>query len=693
MTETTKTKIAVLGGGAGAMAAAFELLRTPERRAALDVTVYQMGWRLGGKGASGRNHELGERIEEHGLHLWFGFYDNAFRVLGDAYDVADRPAGRPLATLWEAFEPCHEIVIYDRYDGQWSSETFDVPTDPARPGEDGTTILPGEVIHRTVQFMHGRWRVVAGLRGLAVEVVEKALEEALSHAERRRRDGSWLDHEADVLIADSLKAARALIWHHVKHHLDHAPSRHFFQLADVVASAWSGMVAEQVLAQGFSVIDDRDFIQWLREHGASDITVSRGDEGSGILRGFYDLVFAYAEGDTDRPDLAAGRALQAALKIVFDFKGSIMWRMQAGMGDTVFGPFYEALTELGGPDCVQFFHRVTRLRLDPTRTSVAAIDVVEQARPRSGSYQPMRDVKGLACWPSQPDWAQLVDGDQLLDAGVDLERPAALPSDVARTLEVGRDFDLVVLAIPVPAHPDICAELIDANDAYREMVASHRAVATQAFQVWSSAPETDLGWPFPREAVASGFVEPLDTLCPMPQLLDREAWPAGSVQSIWYACGVLPGVGPWRADAEDDHARQVRENAIRWLEDDSPVPWPSASGDGGFDWSLLGDPSTTDAGAERFESQYWRANVTPSELYVRTPPGSVVKRLWPGSSGFANLALAGDWTRNFIDGGCVEAAVLSGLLAARAVLEQAGVPDATVRIDGEGTWLLGDRDQ
>ncbi len=43
----TKTKVAVLGGGAGAMAATLELLRTPEHRAALDVTVYQMGWRLG----------------------------------------------------------------------------------------------------------------------------------------------------------------------------------------------------------------------------------------------------------------------------------------------------------------------------------------------------------------------------------------------------------------------------------------------------------------------------------------------------------------------------------------------------------------------------------------------------------------------------------------------------------------------
>ena len=38
---------------AGAIAAAFELTATPELRARHHVTVYQPGWRLGGKCASG----------------------------------------------------------------------------------------------------------------------------------------------------------------------------------------------------------------------------------------------------------------------------------------------------------------------------------------------------------------------------------------------------------------------------------------------------------------------------------------------------------------------------------------------------------------------------------------------------------------------------------------------------------------
>ena len=50
-----------------------------------------------------------------------------------------------------------------------------------------------------------------------------------------------------------------------------------------------------------------------------------------------------------------------------------------------------------------------------------------------------------------------------------------------------------------------------------------------------------------------------------------------------------------------------------------------------------------------------------------TPAGSVKHRLPSGQSGFENLALAGDWTRNGIDGGCVEAAVISGIEAAESI--------------------------
>src|SRR6185436_2107784 len=61
-----KTKIAVLGAGMSTIAAMYELTQLPENRAKYDITVYTLGWRVGGKGASARNQQMGGRIEEHG---------------------------------------------------------------------------------------------------------------------------------------------------------------------------------------------------------------------------------------------------------------------------------------------------------------------------------------------------------------------------------------------------------------------------------------------------------------------------------------------------------------------------------------------------------------------------------------------------------------------------------------------------
>jgi uncharacterized protein with NAD-binding domain and iron-sulfur cluster len=58
-----KKKIAILGTGVGAMATAFELTSVPGWQEKYEITVYQQGWRMGGKGASGRNWRHSDRNE------------------------------------------------------------------------------------------------------------------------------------------------------------------------------------------------------------------------------------------------------------------------------------------------------------------------------------------------------------------------------------------------------------------------------------------------------------------------------------------------------------------------------------------------------------------------------------------------------------------------------------------------------
>ena len=68
------------------MTTAWELSK-PEHQGRYQITVFQEGWRLGGKGASGRGPS--GRIEEHGLHIWLGFYDNAFRMMRECHAELD----------------------------------------------------------------------------------------------------------------------------------------------------------------------------------------------------------------------------------------------------------------------------------------------------------------------------------------------------------------------------------------------------------------------------------------------------------------------------------------------------------------------------------------------------------------------------------------------------------------------------
>jgi uncharacterized protein with NAD-binding domain and iron-sulfur cluster len=95
-------RVAILGGGMAGLATAWRLSEPGWQDELESITVYQRGWRLGGKGASSRG--LNGRIEEHGLHLWLGYYENSFRLLRECYAELDRPATVPMGgiTGWES---------------------------------------------------------------------------------------------------------------------------------------------------------------------------------------------------------------------------------------------------------------------------------------------------------------------------------------------------------------------------------------------------------------------------------------------------------------------------------------------------------------------------------------------------------------------------------------------------------------
>lgn len=95
MTEPTKREsIVIIGGGMSALTAAFELTSLPEWQRRYDITLYQMGHRLGGKGASGRNHKRFDRI----------FSGDVVRSHSAAISGSTRPPRSPM-TVGDHLDP------------------------------------------------------------------------------------------------------------------------------------------------------------------------------------------------------------------------------------------------------------------------------------------------------------------------------------------------------------------------------------------------------------------------------------------------------------------------------------------------------------------------------------------------------------------------------------------------------------
>jgi uncharacterized protein with NAD-binding domain and iron-sulfur cluster len=235
------------------------------------------------------------------------------------------------------------------------------------------------------------------------------------------------------------------------------------------------------------------------------------------------------------------------------------------------------------------------------------------------------------------------------------------------------DFDLVVLGVGLGAVPYVCREIVARDPRWRAMVDHVKTVATQAFQIWLDTDMRALGWT-DGPITLSGFVEPFDTWADMSHLIERETW-AHRPGAIAYFCNVLP-----RSDVSEERSNPayvptqreaVRRNAVRFLNQDIGRLWPKATHDGGFRWELLVDArdgaTPPAAGEDRFAAQYWSANVNPSDRYVLSLPGSSAYRISPLERTYDNLTVAGDWTACGFNAGCVEAAVISGRLAAHAL--------------------------
>jgi len=708
-----KQKIAILGGGISGLSAAYQLSRTPALQARFDITVYQMGWRLGGKIASGR--DASGRNLEHGLHVWFGCYDNAFRMLQEVY--SSQPQNATFKAWTDALKPQPFTPIGVETDGDWSYWPITWPSNAEVPGQGGLQLTLWEMITRLVAMLrqtltglgldfpvttalpeaHGLLQGIFGLAarfGLPVGSPGRALADELAAAGAH----SFLDVlKATQLWAEALGADPT---RHAPQHPDAivdllgllndafkagpaataAPGTTVHVVRDMldIAQAFIKGMIDDVLKpdQPFEALDagGLEFRAWLVKHGADPGIV---DESS-IIRALYDTAFQYLDGDPAHPSYAAGTAVGVLTRLVATYKGDMLWEVQSGMGEAVIAPLYRRL--LGAGVKFRFFHKVRKLELSADKKQIAKIHIDRQADVVAGDYRPTFNVGGLECWGSEPDWTQLVNGAQLKAAGANFEshwNTTAATAQIA--LQQGADYDSVVLAIsmgaykPLNAEAGMCDELIAASSAFDQFVNKIPIVPTLSLQLWCDVTTAVLGWDMGKPAAVAG-PEPLSVWADMSQVLDFEPWQnvATKPKSLHYLCGTfatpLFKQPSTNATVPAQAAAALKQAVVDWLEHSSNAAWDVACDGKSFRWEMLIDPAGR-AGNNRLDAQYLRANIGPTDCCVGSPAGTTQFRLGPdpGDHGFANLFLAGEAARSGCNTSAVEGAVMTGMAAARAI--------------------------
>ena len=610
-----KIRVAIIGGGCAGLSAAWQLSQQP----GYEIHVYEKSWRLGGKGASVRDAD--GRILEHGLHVWFGFYENAFKMMRECYAEVERRNWGPgpetaekLAhgRIEDALLPEPNVgVAHPGFQGEWAFWSGLFPPDDGLPGTPideranpftvanyllrcfsllKTLTLsvigpPNEAepskpasndaaapIAVLIERMIGMLRV-GSLTGAAVLLQAVTILEVWvrSFNLAPRVAGSAVQL-AEALAAQTRKLLRDVAMVDQK-------IRTRTEIIEIVMTIAVGLLRDGILfdERGLDAINQHDYRDWLRSHGATDTAIE-----SRFLVAAYDLVFGYRNGDRNKPAFAAGVALRGALRMFFTYRGSMFWRMGSGMGDAVFAPLYRVLmagralepspmsragepakTEgppsFSSPVQFHFLHELSKIALDVSQDQSRYVVSMDFATQGDEKELDEQSKDALDKFGCWPETAEARFG------GAIEKGPGR------KALLLGPDFDRVIFAMGIEDFkkagggelPNVTGGDSTSPADWRKMCYEVKTVATKSAQVWLQKDLEGLGWDR-----GSGLITALglsfSTWADMtPTLTSERAWrgPTRSAldaaRSVAYFCDVLP-------DGEIEKLqREVRGEAVQ----------------------------------------------------------------------------------------------------------------------------------
>lgn len=723
-------RVAIVGGGMGGLSTALSLLeaneaRQRESKPPFSITIYQNGWRLGGKGASGRG--LHDRIEEHGLHVWMGFYENAFRLLRRCYEeLGQNAAGPTLYRDWrDAFieEPCVGLHLGTR--SKHSAWLAAIP-----PNED----LPGDPLRsegNPYRVTHYVQQTFALLRAL---ILSEAIARDAANSSTDRGSATQAGAEGGTTKAgkrsqDSAPGAgnpAALL------ELAYLADRIFEDLGvepdDLLKSIKTSIRQSGTLGVGAM----RSLLQWLSPLGylpelpggnpkvvkfaedarkAAEKALSRLQDLDPQARRCWqliDILAAVVRGlATGQPNVFDDpRALDALNE--FDFREwvaihganeeslsspfltgmyNLMFARAGGLaaGQALRGAFRMFLTYRGAffwkmrsgmGDVVfapmyrmlrakgvrfEFFHRLHEVSVHRSADNMPYEAYVDKL-----VFERQLVAEEYEPLDARGCWpGRPLGREDLTDQQcAELEWGWSESNAEARqvTLKVNQHFDMVVLAVPVDVLRLTARNLASVSRPWQAMLDNVCTTATHGFQWWTSRRLVELGWHHPRTTI-SAISDGKGVSLPF------DTW-ADMTQ-------VLPTESGWEEKRRPrgvhyfcgplDIAERTREETDAAFASRLSRARDKSTKDMRMTFSAMKDsvwPALTDS-----DSVDWflTVNAAPGQRYVLSEPAKLQYRISPLDMHFDNLTVAGDWTDCGYNAGCIEAAVMSGRLASHAL--------------------------
>jgi len=730
-----KKKIAILGGGMSSLAAAHELTDYEGWQENYEITLYQTGWRLGGKTSTGRGKN--NRIEEHGIHVLQGWYATTFRLFRSIYSERKKNNLAPDSPLQDLFKDGLQannstlLTEYIHELGKWTNWPLIFPQTDELPGESaplpmwelmrkGMAMMLEVVLgspyskstnrvstwildHYFPEYINGIEHKPADKPGCLYNLIKPFLGKGgfferlfkkeflyliqALHLSKQNVTENHYEHHNNILdfIGEYIKSLENKGLPYLK---DEIEERHmtvgiffaYYNLKGILTDVYN----QDTNTFDFKVINKYDYREWLEMQGAPQWLLS-----SVVVRFFYTGTFANLVNEKGGA-LGAGTALQFFANSI-GYKGSFVYQLVFGTGDVLVMPMYEVLKNRGVK--FKFFHKIDQIHYSGSG-SIEEISFAEQVQLNVQDYDPVKKIDKLNAWPAEPLYEQINPeaAAKLKARNINLEDPWADWTDFKKgQLNIGTDFDEVILGIPIGTLKTICNEIINnvKDDKWKLMVNNVQTTPTQSAQLWFLPSIEEMGfvnadWGLPPQNAAANVVvyqNPMYSWLDSSLVLPNENWPLNQTPKfIAYFTGPfvlrnpLPPFSNHQFQAKE--TQRLMDVFEQWLGDNAKLFWPSAATlqyPKGINFQLLADPDNHTEGYDRFANQYFRANVRPTDHYTLSVPNSDQFRLKTDKSGFENLFLCGDWIDFGANVGYIDGAIQSGLQAAQALRNKIGL--------------------